>query len=522
MRAFPNPVQPDDAVYRENLRLNQVEYYLEHIHLRSQPRCLGIVLGNACNLHCVHCYQAKNGDNLLRPAAIGRELRREFMAMYPYLDTLRIQGGEVFAIPEFQDLVDDVASVAARPLLSISTNGTLIDDVWAERMVRVPFRAVTISIDAAHAATFARLRRGADLATVLANVARVQEWKRRLGTTMPSLDSFFVIMRSNFREIPDYLELMKELGIGEVALQTMEVNRENSSREPGLEQREAILDPAEVQELHSVLKSTFARYQGAFGMIRVSGVRVLFDAHGLDSSFLEEEQCSLYPESDVFDRGGDGFALCPNPWTTLFVAENGNVHLCFLSEPIGNLYETPLSRLWNSPAAVAKRSDIVAGRYTASGCSQRWCSWRDGSRRTPPDGKRVRQLLAEFGELRRRATLLLPVSPSPVQYPSALPALRRLFASKDRRFAEFECLFHQLCDTNGEIHETGRKYIDELEQRIEALQAHADHLEAKTEKAVADFQALRDEFQRFRRPLSVRAAHKVADIWARMTRQRER
>ncbi|MCZ2074714.1 MAG: radical SAM protein [Bryobacterales bacterium] len=522
MRASPNPVQPDDAVYRENLRLNQVEYYLEHIHLLSQPRCLGIVLGNACNLRCVHCYQAKNSDNLLRPAAIGRELRREFMAMYPYLDTLRIQGGEVFAIPEFQDLVDDVASVAARPLLSISTNGTLIDDVWAERMVRTPFRAVTVSIDAAHANTFARLRRGADLATVLANVARVQEWKRRLETAWPTLNSFFVILRSNFREIPDYLELMSELGIDEVALQTMEVNRENSSREPGLEQREAILDPAEVQEVHSVLKSAFARYRGAFQMIRVSGVRVLFDAQGLDSSFLEEEQCGLYPESGVFDRGRDGFALCPNPWTTLFVAENGNVHLCFLSEPIGNLYETPLSRLWNSPAAVAKRSDIIAGRYAASGCSQRWCSWREGNRRAPSDGKGIRQLLAEFGEMRRRAASLLPDAPSTARYPSALPALRRLFTSKDRRIAELECLFRQLCDTNTAIHENGRRYIDELEQRIEALQTHANHLEAKTEKAVADFHAIQDEFQRLRRPLSMRAAHQMVALWARMTRQPKR
>jgi len=249
---------------------------------------------------------------------------------------------------------------------------------------------------------------------------------------------------------------------------------------------------------------------------------VLFDAHGLDSPFLEEEQCGLYPESGIFDRGRDGFALCPNPWTTLFVAENGNVHLCFLSEPIGNLYETPLSRLWNSPAAAAKRSDIIAGRYAASGCSQRWCSWREGSCRTPSDGKRVRQLLAEFGEMRRRAASLLPVAPTPARYPSALPALRRLFTSKDRRVAELECLFRQLCDTNGAIHENGQKYIDELERQIEALQAHADHLEAKAEKAVADFRMLQGEFQRSRRPLPVRAAHKMAGIWARMTRQRER
>jgi len=72
------------------------------------PRVLGLVLGNSCNIDCRHCYQAKNGDNLLKPAAIGDELRREFRAFYPYLSTLRVQGGEAFAYPGFAALIEDV------------------------------------------------------------------------------------------------------------------------------------------------------------------------------------------------------------------------------------------------------------------------------------------------------------------------------------------------------------------------------------------------------------------------------
>lgn len=77
--------------YEDNLRLSQLEYLQQHIYLRSWPRCLGLVPGNACNIYCPHCYQSKNGDNLLKPAEIGRELRREFMGLYPYLASLRIQ-----------------------------------------------------------------------------------------------------------------------------------------------------------------------------------------------------------------------------------------------------------------------------------------------------------------------------------------------------------------------------------------------------------------------------------------------
>ena len=191
-----------DEIYQQNLQLSQLEYRRQHIYLRSLPRCLGLVLGNGCNIDCPHCYQAKNGDNLLKPPAIGRELRREFAGFYPHLATLRIQGGEAFAFPGFRELIEDVHASVERPILSVSTNGTLIDEEWAETIVRTPFRNVTVSIDGGTPETYARLRRGADLGQVLANVRRIQHWKRKLASELPYLDSFFVVMRSNFREIP--------------------------------------------------------------------------------------------------------------------------------------------------------------------------------------------------------------------------------------------------------------------------------------------------------------------------------
>src|SRR5436309_10934330 len=116
-------MNPDpNGAYQHNLRLSQLEYEQRHVYLYARPRCLGVVLGNACNIDCIHCYQAKNGNNLLHPANIGDEMRRELLAFYPYLSTLRIQGGEVFAMRGFQELIDDVGQlVVDRPILSVST-----------------------------------------------------------------------------------------------------------------------------------------------------------------------------------------------------------------------------------------------------------------------------------------------------------------------------------------------------------------------------------------------------------------
>ena len=90
--------------YQHNLKLNKIEYNLRRLYLNSMPRYMTIVIGNACNINCRHCYQVKNGDHLFENPEIKSQLRREFLSMYPYLSTLRLQGGEPFFIKGFREL----------------------------------------------------------------------------------------------------------------------------------------------------------------------------------------------------------------------------------------------------------------------------------------------------------------------------------------------------------------------------------------------------------------------------------
>ncbi len=481
---------PDsERLYEDNLRLSQLEYRLQHIHLRSRPRCLGLVLSNRCNIGCIHCYQSKNGDSLLHPAEIGSALRREFMAIYPYLSTLRLQGGELFAITGFRELIEDVSAAVKRPILSISTNATLIDEEWAERIVRTPFQNVTVSLDAALPETYARIRKGGKLEPVLANLRRIVRWKEKLGSPHPYLDSFFVVMRSNFREIPRFLELMTEHSVTTVSFQTVEINAENSSRFPLLAEHEVVASRAEVGELHALLGEALARQRSNFANIRFSGLTTLFEEHGLDTAFLNEKSSGLYPDSDdLSDTPDAGFELCPNPWTTLFVIENGDVHLCFLAEAVGNLYEAPLAEIWNSPRAIAKRSHMTAGRYAAARCSKQWCSWREGKTAALPPSTEMQAALVEIRGLADRR-LESETVPSP-----ELASVRRMLAGRDRRVAELEAMIQD----NG----------DEMSQLLGKAQDHIDHLEAKAQQAVHDFEEAEADLRRYRKSRLIRIASK--------------
>jgi hypothetical protein len=196
----------------------------------------------------------------------------------------------------------------------------------------------------------------------------------------------------------------------------------------------------------------------------VSGLQTLFARHGYDASFLSERETGLYPSSDDLSNSGEAnFELCPNPWTTLFVAETGSVHLCFLSEPVGSLYEAPLVEIWNSPKAVAKRLKMIRGSYMASGCSSNWCSWREGKAAPPLD-------------VATGVTLAAPISATPFPIldqdpvPSGLTAVRRTLTENNRR-------------------------VQEMEQAVRAMD---------------------QEFQRMRRSFLVRAAAHVARRWDRL------
>jgi hypothetical protein len=290
-------------------------------------------------------------------------------------------------------------------------------------------------------------------------------------------------MRSNFREIPQYLELMHQHGMIDVALQTMELSPENTARIPTLESDEAITDRHEVEDLHAILRDVLPRFQKSFRTIRVSGLQTLFETHSLSAAFLEEGEKSLYPDSDDLSDGA--FELCPNPWTTLFLAENGDAHLCFISQPIGNLYSEPLAMLWNSPQAIAKRSDMISGRYLASGCSRRYCGWREGKSSPPQNIDVGRQ---EWRELVR----IQPYQQSEIEAPGTLALVRRLVTEERRKRSELE------------VH---KRYLESL---LEAGQKHIDHLEAKAEKAVTDFRNLEAEFAKYRAPWLVRAARKAS------------
>jgi hypothetical protein len=247
-------------------------------------------------------------------------------------------------------------------------------------------------------------------------------------------------------------------------------------------------------------------YSDAFDVISFSGLQNLFESIGLSSEFLDEKRHTLtpgldkprkqrlglkQPQTPQYDlpEAADNFiqrnidqGQCLNPWSTLFVTENGDLSLCFLSEPIGNLYSTSLLEIWNSPAAVTKRSKMLAGNFTQSGCSSLWCRWRDSDGAHMKQNEDWHRLLMNFNLLVAKLLHQKTSYTEPVD--TRLKAVRRMLKSKDNRINELESNLLQLWDDNAHLHKEGQSHIHYLEVKIANLEANQSWFQRMRERRV--------------------------------------
>ncbi len=461
----------EDELYAANFRLNRAELSLRRLHLDSMPLYLTVALGTACNINCPYCYQIRSDENLLEPKPFGAGLRGEVAAFYPFLSTLRVMGGEVFIIPGFEEFVDEAAALVNRPIISISTNGTLINERWAEKIVGIPFQEVTVSIDGATPETYARLRKGASLGKVLANVDRIQKLKEQHKTRFPDVNFFYLVMQSTYREIPSFLQTAQDHGIKQVSFQIPVIDQRNLSKDPGLAS-EIEFSEGQVKELHNLTRRSIEERRREFRCINFSGLHSLFQKHNLDTDFLAEERYSIYPgdneenkqsvDKPAVDAGTkqiesanetacNQIRLCPNPWTLMYVTEYGDVLLCSGAPPVGNFYETPLINLWNSPKAIALRSNIIEGRYESAGCAKQWCSWRERKKSDQPERIAIKDLITEFRRLTREAVGKQETRAQPPGDDLMPKSVRRMLTERNQRIAELEAQFFMLCEKNAEM-----------------------------------------------------------------------
>jgi putative metalloenzyme radical SAM/SPASM domain maturase len=182
--------------------------------LRAHPVKLFVETSTRCNLGCFMCVKQTEqcgiteGD--LEPAT--------FAALEPAfsrLEALVLNGiGEPLLNPRLEEYVRKARKqMPAGSWIGFQSNGLLLNNLRALALVEAGLDKICLSVDAASPETFRRVREGGELLAIEKAFGSLAEAKARCGRPEVEVGMEFVLMRSNFRELPAALGWAAERGV---------------------------------------------------------------------------------------------------------------------------------------------------------------------------------------------------------------------------------------------------------------------------------------------------------------------
>lgn len=170
-------------------------------YLKSPPVYFQPDISTDCNLHCIMCGRKQ----CKKDPAVQKKLWNDLKNYLPTAKEICITGmGEALARSDTRELLINYRGPAKFRLL---TNGLLLPKYW-EKIKHQNFAWLSISTDAATKTTYEKIRRGGRWEDLLKTFELVRQNKDKFGYIQLNM----TVMRSNYREIPRFIDLAESYG----------------------------------------------------------------------------------------------------------------------------------------------------------------------------------------------------------------------------------------------------------------------------------------------------------------------
>ncbi|MFK7986479.1 MAG: radical SAM/SPASM domain-containing protein [Sandaracinaceae bacterium] len=245
---------------------------------------------------------------------------------------VHFSGGEVLVRKDFEALVERAATRSLK--VTLTSNLTLLTKARAKTLMRHRVRSISTSLDGARAKTHDRIRgiEGSYRRTLRALGYLARERERRGRKTRLRVN--FTLMRDNFREYPALLELAARHGVSDVLPMPVDTEDETLRLSQRLiHEYERDVAPAVQATRRRLGMPLGERYVHPFGSGQGAVKRAAGGAYA--DGFYRTKQC---------------FA----PWTHMFIAWNGQVFLCCMTNgrirPLGDLRRQSVGEVFRGDA----------------------------------------------------------------------------------------------------------------------------------------------------------------------------
>jgi sulfatase maturation enzyme AslB (radical SAM superfamily) len=194
------------------------------VHRDDWPQSLVLCYDRSCNLTCPSCRKERidhrEGSSQYNMGLFINErlIMDLFSEPHDRALTLNVTGsGDPFASATFRRLLENIdGSKFPRLRIDFQTNGTLFTPAMWERLARIHrnIGTVQVSIDAATAGTYNKVRRGGQWLQLLKNVDFLVSL-RKAGKIKQTIANI-VVQKNNFREVPVFIRRFLNLGFDAV------------------------------------------------------------------------------------------------------------------------------------------------------------------------------------------------------------------------------------------------------------------------------------------------------------------
>ncbi|MDH5541621.1 MAG: radical SAM protein [Nitrospinota bacterium] len=346
------------------------------------PYMVNISSSSRCNLSCFMCTQSFLDEI---PVQIGMENLKPYFEKSAELylggigEPLYLSKSQnPMAYEAYHHAINNLNSLK----LSVYTNGVLVDEEMARTMMK-RFHHVHFSIDTTDPAVYEKVRGKPLAGKVLENIRRLGKMKKDAGLSReddPIININTILMESTLDTLPDVARLAVEVGAHTHTYIKLHVKNPPEFIQALKEQlAKNGDDPAKNQEIlkahaDEVVKEFISAETVA--PERLSRIRKELLEIYEGSGIVIEDQIPLFIEHNnaiAKPPAPEQYKICPHPWTSFHIRENGDVYCCCTNELIlGNITCMNFDELINGPIVQGIRKAFLKGEMR--GCHKESCS----------------------------------------------------------------------------------------------------------------------------------------------------
>ncbi len=298
-----------------NKHVNRLEIRGKRTRLLSRPVHISLEPTLQCNSNCIMCNRnAVRGEEVKRGGFLSWSVVEALQPFLRWSETVLFGGfGEPLLHPEYVPMLRYIKKQG--PEVYFFTNGLLLTPEIAKGLLDAGVDQVSVSFGGASPETYKRIR-GVDMAGIVKNLKDFNTLRKEHPASKTRVHLNIVAMNSVLKELEEIVSLASELGIEEIALPNLSVQRDDLSHESpwnDLDNARRLLSSAEEQA-------------------RTHGIR-------------------LVPPDLTIKQ-----AMCYQLFKSITVTWDGLVLSCPLERYIvGDVKETTVQGIWNNGAMVELR-----------------------------------------------------------------------------------------------------------------------------------------------------------------------